>query len=311
MNMITLKNHVKSFNNVIRVGRGAFGTVYKIINTNQRIVYALKETKIENIGATYNKDVLNIGRHVNLLEYFGLFISKRLPKLDHLYKKKQFARSNSFYQYVLTKYCKITLRNFLEDRNQIFNENEKLIEKFDICNCGVIRLKSTKFINKKLVNFIFKSIVRGVLFLHQHNIIHRDLKPENIFFEDEFSLIPKIGDFGCCKNNSFANPDKKDEFLKSIEVGSFNYTAPEVITGIYDNKIDVYSLGLIYLEMLYPMITNMERIYIFDEIKHKGRIPGNIEMGEKIEYDIINLCIKESPQSRISVRKLFALLVNL
>lgn len=40
---------------------------------------------------------------------------------------------------------------------------------------------------------IIKGVLKGLLYLSQHNIIHRDIKAANIFIHNG---VPKISDFG-------------------------------------------------------------------------------------------------------------------
>lgn len=47
--------------------------------------------------------------------------------------------------------------------------------------------------SQKMVFFIFKQLVDGLVYIHSKGIIHRDLKPSNIFL-NKYDV--KIGDFG-------------------------------------------------------------------------------------------------------------------
>lgn len=88
--------------------------------------------------------------------------------------------------------------------------------------------------------------------MHNNEIIHRDLKPANILIKDG---VCKISDFGFAKNT------KKNTFLRSI-VGTPLYMSPQLLKGTrYTSKADLWSIGLIYYEMLHgctPWLANNE-----------------------------------------------------
>ena len=102
----------------------------------------------------------------------------------------------------------------------------------------VARQKLTPEVAMKM----FRQIIYGIDYLHQHAICHRDLKPENILLDRSDHI--KIGDFG------FARwmPEK----IAETSCGSPHYAAPEVIRGIsYDGrKADVWSCGVILYALL-------------------------------------------------------------
>jgi serine/threonine protein kinase len=82
-------------------------------------------------------------------------------------------------------------------------------------------------------------IVLGMEFIHSKNLIHRDLKPTNILLDDDHNV--KISDFGSSR-------------IYQVDVtltgaGTPLYMAPEVLEGHYDQKVDVYSFGLILYEI--------------------------------------------------------------
>ena len=76
-------------------------------------------------------------------------------------------------------------------------------------------------------------------------MVHRDLKPENLLFSSpEPDAIVKISDFGLAKVIS-------DE-LMTTACGTPGYVAPEIFkNNYYDNKIDVFSLGVIFYKLVY------------------------------------------------------------
>lgn len=92
---------------------------------------------------------------------------------------------------------------------------------------------------------IFRKILAGVHAAHVKGIIHRDLKPSNILLENNDT--PKILDFGIAK---LVENDIKMTTPGS-RMGSIIYMSPEQIMGRdMDTRTDIYSLGLLYYEML-------------------------------------------------------------
>lgn len=89
---------------------------------------------------------------------------------------------------------------------------------------------------------IGKDICTALVLCHGKSILHRDIKPENIFYNEDGNY--KLGDFGVSRILSAAPMAKA-----STSVCTPEYAAPEQMTGKYDKRVDIYSLGLVLYEL--------------------------------------------------------------
>jgi eukaryotic-like serine/threonine-protein kinase len=84
-------------------------------------------------------------------------------------------------------------------------------------------------------------------------MIHRDIKPANVFLHrGRGGEVVKVVDFGIAKLVGEAPEEDTGQATRSgIVVGSPSYMAPErMLDGDYDERVDVYSLGVVMYQML-------------------------------------------------------------
>ena len=130
------------------------------------------------------------------------------------------------------EYCFDNLKNILTIKPIVFerNENQAMnsIEYFISCE-------------------IFRQITEALNYLHSlkpEPLIHRNLNPENI-------LIGMSGNKRICKLTDFGISKFTEDLIQYHTncLGTLGYIAPEVKTGMYDTKVDVFSLGVTALNI--------------------------------------------------------------
>ncbi|KAF5749452.1 receptor-like serine/threonine-protein kinase [Tripterygium wilfordii] len=108
--------------------------------------------------------------------------------------------------------------------------------------------KSSKLLEWPVRYKIALGIARGLHYLHKRckrRIIHRDIKASNVLLGPDYE--PQITDFGLAK----WLPNKWTHHAVIPIEGTFGYLAPEYFMhGIVDEKIDVFSFGILLLEII-------------------------------------------------------------
>ncbi|KAA8536373.1 hypothetical protein F0562_028851 [Nyssa sinensis] len=93
---------------------------------------------------------------------------------------------------------------------------------------------------------IVQGLALSLLYLHkewEQCVVHRDIKASNIMLDSNFNA--KLGDFGLARL-----VDHEKGFQTTVLAGTMGYMAPEcVITGKASKESDVYSFGIVALEI--------------------------------------------------------------
>ena len=164
-----------------------------------------------------------------------------------------------------------------------FFENEDLyivyeyVENQDISGFIESYAKEDKAIEPDIVYNILTQCLYGLKCLHSKKILHKNIKLSNIFMTDSKDI--KIGDFGF--NFGLENYNNDNE----------GYMSPEFKTGekfIYDEKCDVYAMGLVfrylcYFSMLFDPDEEIDEEKEEEAIKLYG--PNIINLIKQMLYD--------------------------
>ncbi|KAL8734889.1 MAG: hypothetical protein Q9166_001241 [cf. Caloplaca sp. 2 TL-2023] len=196
--------------------------------------------------------------------------------------------------------------------------NKTLYIQMEYCEKQTLRdvIKSGIYDNVGEAWRYFRQILQGLVHVHGASIVHRDLKPENIFIDSNSNV--RIGDFGLARPGEFlqvpakgVNPTKDSKSVHgnfTRSVGTTFYVAPEVkstsaATGNYDEKADMFSLGIIFFEMNYRLETGMERVHTLGALcKADSALPlaFSKDPEKSKQAQIITSLVNHNPNSRPS-----------
>jgi len=144
------------------IGKGSYGSVYKVFRKSDEKEYAMKEVNIKPMSQKEREEAVNEIR---------LLASVRHPYIIGYYEA--FCEGDKIY--IITEYAEAgdlsrKIKRY-KARNQAFDE--------------------------EMIWSYFVQLCLGLRALHQTNILHRDLKTQNIFLMND--EVIKIGDLGVAK----------------------------------------------------------------------------------------------------------------
>ena len=222
------------FEEIRRIARGSFGTVYEVRNKKDNGVYAIKKVPLND------KNNKVITRELDLM-------SKLIS--DSIVVYKDFWIENNYY-------LRDNYDDFTQPENSVHHKSNIYLLHIQMELCLMTLREIIIYLNKNEINDepkdyyyikceIFKEILESIGYLHKESVIHRDIRPENILLtEGKNGRFVKICDFGIAiVHESTLKSHTEDR-------GNLKYMAPEVEHGgMYDMRADIYSLGVIIKEL--------------------------------------------------------------
>lgn len=125
---------------------------------------------------------------------------------------------------------------------------------------------------------ILAPIARALEYVHRQQIIHQDVKPSNILLDDDFH--PMLSDFGIVKMLGSKDENSTPSAI-GVGVGTPDYMPPEQGMGKdVDFRADIYSLGLVYYEMVTgkkPFAADTPMAAVIKHITDELPLPSSID----------------------------------
>ncbi|KAM4524024.1 eukaryotic translation initiation factor 2-alpha kinase 1 isoform 2-T2 [Odontesthes bonariensis] len=197
--------------------------------------------------------------------------------------------------YIQMQLCERSLKDWVSERNARLREQQT-----PACPYSCVNTEQTLC--------LLRHILEGVEYIHSRGIMHRDLKPRNIFLHGQDCHV-RIGDFGlACRdiivegNKSVASPGSDSSHTSGV--GTFVYAAPEQLKGShYDSKSDMYSIGVLAVELFEPFGTEMERVRTLEGLR-EGKIPDSFCHRWPVLTNYIKKLTSKEPSTRPTARQL-------
>ena len=153
---------------------------------------------------------------------------------------------------------------------------------------------------------IIRCATEAVAYAHEmHNLVHRDIKPSNILLGYENLEAPagtwqvKLTDFGIAR---ILDLDTRLKLSSTKPMGTVHYMAPEQFDGDVRKASDVYSLGVVFYQLLVGHVPFQDDIPGDARQKHKHEdplVPSEIHPEIPIEYSaVVMKCLEKDPDSR-------------
>lgn len=179
------------------------------------------------------------------------------------------------------------------------NQDGNLFLVMDLITGGTLekRLKGLPVPYVEVVRFLLP-VVYALGYAHRHGVVHRDVKPANILMDND--KRPVLSDFGIAK---VATGNNEPITRTGVGLGTPDYIAPEQGLGKHvDGRADIYSLGVIFYEMLtgskpYTEGHGMQimMMHIMDPFPHPTvKVP---ELPAQVEKTLLKM-VEKSPEDR-------------
>lgn len=282
-----------------RVSKGTFGEVFKAFDSTTMEYIAIKVIPIpapitKTTARRMHREVellQELSSHPNIIQYLGHWTEGPLSQIYTKYvsgKSSSSSKSATSSSATSTEGATSSFNSFLFIQMEFANSN---LEQW---------IASHAKRNSEACDEIILQLLAGLAFIHEKGIIHRDLKPKNILVITCTETIQaKIGDLGLARRNNIPETG-----ISARNVGTKLYSSPELLQGkIYDERTDVFSLALIYLELLSNIDQDGKKI-LFQKLQ-QGYMPKSLgeQMNILPEWELLQKMLTYRKENRCSAQE--------
>lgn len=293
-----VESHIyKKFEILQKLGKGAYGIVWKAIEKKTKKIVALKKV----FEAFHNEtDAQRTFREVMILQ--ELANHENVIKLINVIKAE-----NNKDLYLVFEFMETDLHS-------------------------VIKAGILKKVHKQ---YIIYQLLKGLKYIHSGEIIHRDLKPSNLLINSE--CLVKIGDFGLARSVAQFDEEDDPIMTEYVATRWYRAPEIVLGSNKYSKKVDVWSVGCILAELinekaLFPGKSTLNQIELILEvigkpssedvkainsqnaasiissisIKNKRSFASFFKDTNPVTLDFLQRCLQFNPEKRMSIDEALA-----
>ncbi|KAJ0807688.1 putative protein kinase CAMK-CDPK family [Helianthus annuus] len=179
----------------------------------------------------------------------------------------------------------------------VYEDSESFHLVMELCSGGRLIDQMTKegrYSEQRAAN-IFKELMMVIKYCHDMGVVHRDVKPENILLTTSGKI--KLADFGLAVRIT------NGQSLAGL-AGSPAYVAPEVLSGNYSEKVDVWSAGILLHALLVGVLPfqgdSLEDVFEAIKTVELNFHTGVWESVSKPARDLLERILTRNADSRIT-----------
>ncbi|XP_058650855.1 eukaryotic translation initiation factor 2-alpha kinase 3-like isoform X2 [Onychostoma macrolepis] len=323
---------LQNFELIAKLGEGGFGCVYKVKHKYDEKIYAVKRVILTG---TADSEVKTLARldHPNIVRYITCWPDSdtsnqgrnqvsntpgsssdvvtfdrdgceerededEVDKDDEDDDDDDEDVTSGMESLSVTESASAAAESSGNNRTDGSNHTTYLFIQMEFCEGGTLTdwIKARNHMEKQRttveIHQIFYEIITGVEYIHANKLIHRDLKPDNILFGADDNV--KIGDFGLVA----AQTDQNGDLTERSNRGTRTYMSPEQkYKNNYDEKTDIFPLGLVWFEMIWKISTGSEREKLWTDLRDR-RLPEGFSDCYQTENTYIMKMLSYSPEHR-------------
>jgi len=240
------------------IGRGGFGVVYKGEFKN-RTIAVKKLTFTDNAEKDFDREIQNLMMvsHQNIVRFLGYCDNTDVTYVANLDEPERFSGIYSQERIICFEYISNgSLADHIQDelRGLEWHTRYKII----------------------------KEICLALQYLHDRkNLVHRDLKPDNILIDN--LMVPKIADLGISKLLDVG----ASKAITTNANMTWVYAAPEFKDRVVSFKYDIYSLGVIIIELVTGVTKSPNIKNVLTRWRHRWN-----KSNEMLRYRQVAKCIE-------------------